>query len=107
MSKLSDYQIVRALGHGAFGTTFLVSEIGTGKQCAWKRITIANSQDRRMVLSEVEMLSRVRGEFLVSFVGSFEDNQDFYILMEYCDKGDLRKYLNDIIENNQIISEDA
>ncbi|KAA6368993.1 MAG: hypothetical protein EZS28_035481 [Streblomastix strix] len=107
MSKQSDYQLVRALGHGAFGTTFLVSEKATGKECAWKRITIANEHDRQMAQSEVEMLQRVRGEFLVSFLGSFEENLEFFILMEYCDQGDLRKFLNDLKERNETISEDA
>ncbi|KAA6402543.1 MAG: putative NEK protein kinase [Streblomastix strix] len=99
-------QITRALGHGAFGTTFHVVENLTGKECAWKRITIANEKDRQMAQSEVEMLQRVRGEFLVSFLGSFEDKHDFYILMEYCNQGDLRQYINNLIEQNEHISED-
>ncbi|KAA6362558.1 MAG: hypothetical protein EZS28_041915 [Streblomastix strix] len=107
MSKQSDYQLVRALGHGAFGTTFLVTEKATGKECAWKRITIANEHDRQMAQNEVDMLQRVRGEFLVSFLGSFEENLDFFILMEYCDQGDLRKFLNDLKERNETISKDA
>ncbi|KAA6401690.1 MAG: putative CAMK family protein kinase [Streblomastix strix] len=106
MSKQSDYQIIRALGHGAFGTTFLVVENATGKQCAWKRITITSDEDRRLAQLELEMLQRVRGDYLVQFLGSFEDKHEFFIMMEYCDKGDLRKYMNDLIERESFPSVD-
>ncbi|KAA6390763.1 MAG: putative serine threonine-protein kinase nek2 [Streblomastix strix] len=106
MPKFSDYDIIRALGRGAFGTTFLVNEIATGKECVWKKMAITNDEDRRMAQSEVDMLQHVRGEFLVSFLGSFENQHEFFILTEYCDQGDLRKYMNSLKENGQQISED-
>ncbi|KAA6378738.1 MAG: hypothetical protein EZS28_025734 [Streblomastix strix] len=107
MSKQSDYQIVRALGHGAFGTTFQVVENTTGKECAWKRITITSDEDRRLAQLELEMLQRVRGDNLVQFLGSFEDKHEFFILLEYCDQGDLRKFLVDLKENKQTLTEDV
>ncbi|KAA6396328.1 MAG: putative protein serine/threonine kinase [Streblomastix strix] len=106
MPKQSDYQIIRALGHGAFGTTFLISEKATGQQCAWKRITITSDEDRRLAQLELEMLQRVRGDNLVQLLGSFEDKYEFFILMEYCDRGDLRKYMNGLVEKGESIDEE-
>ncbi|KAA6386048.1 MAG: putative NEK protein kinase [Streblomastix strix] len=106
MPKKSDYRVVRALGHGSFGSAFLVTEIASGKQLVWKRMTIVNDEDRRMALSEAEILRNNKSEFLVEYYGSFEDESEFYILMEYCDKGDLRKYINHLRELGAIISED-
>lgn len=100
-------RVVRALGHGSFGSAFLVTEIASGKQLVWKRMTIVNDEDRRMALSEAEILRNNKSEFLVEYYGSFEDESEFYILMEYCDKGDLRKYINHLRELGAIISEDV
>ncbi|KAA6355192.1 MAG: hypothetical protein EZS28_049281, partial [Streblomastix strix] len=52
MLKKSDYRVIRALGHGSFGSAFLVTEIASGKQLVWKRMTIVSKEDRRMALSE-------------------------------------------------------
>ncbi|KAA6381954.1 MAG: putative NEK protein kinase [Streblomastix strix] len=106
MLKKSDYRVVRALGHGSFGSAFLVTEIASGKQLVWKKMAIVDDEDRRMALSEAEMLRNNKSEFLVEYYGSFEDESEFYILMEYCDKGDLRKYINNLRELGAFISED-
>ncbi|KAA6397492.1 MAG: putative serine/threonine-protein kinase Nek3 [Streblomastix strix] len=104
--KRSDYTVVKGLGQGSFGSTFLVSENSTGKYIAWKRITIINEDHRRMAQAEADMLSRLKNEFLVKFIGTFEEESEFYILMEYCDKGDLRKYLNNLKEMGAAVTED-
>ncbi|KAA6388227.1 MAG: putative NEK protein kinase [Streblomastix strix] len=106
MLKKSDYRVVRALGHGGFGAAFLVTEIATGKQLVWKKMAIANDDDRKMATSEAEMLQNNKSEFLVEYYGSFEDESEFYILMEYCDKGDLRKYINQLRQLGAVISEE-
>ncbi|KAA6378854.1 MAG: hypothetical protein EZS28_025619 [Streblomastix strix] len=54
--KKNDYRVIRALGHGSFGSAFLVTEIASGKQLVWKRMTIVSKEDRRMALSEAEIL---------------------------------------------------
>ncbi|KAA6373039.1 MAG: putative serine/threonine-protein kinase Nek3 [Streblomastix strix] len=106
MPKKSDYRVVRALGHGSFGSAFLITEIASGKQLVWKKMAIANKDDRRMALAEAEILRNGKSEFLVKYYGSFEDESEFYILMEYCDKGDLRQYINHLRELKAVASED-
>ncbi|KAA6375032.1 MAG: putative serine/threonine-protein kinase Nek3 [Streblomastix strix] len=106
MLKKSDYRVVKALGHGGFGAAFLVTEIASGKQLVWKKMAIANKDDRKMATSEAEILRNNKSEFLVEYYGSFEDESEFYILMEYCNKGDLRKYINHLRQLKAIASED-
>ncbi|KAA6362060.1 MAG: hypothetical protein EZS28_042413, partial [Streblomastix strix] len=107
MLKKSDYRVVRALGHGSFGSAFQITEIASGKQLVWKKMAIVNDDDRKMALSEAEMLRNNKSEFLVEYYGSFEDESEFYILMEYCDKGDLRKYIKHLRELGAVISEEV
>ncbi|KAA6369973.1 MAG: hypothetical protein EZS28_034500 [Streblomastix strix] len=66
--KKSDYTVVKGLGQGSFGSTFLVYENSTGKYIAWKRITIISEDHRRMAQAEADMLSRLKNEFLVKFI---------------------------------------
>ncbi|KAA6383240.1 MAG: putative NEK protein kinase, partial [Streblomastix strix] len=106
MLKKSDYRVVCALGHGSFGSAFQVTEIASGKQLVWKKMAIVNDDDRKMATSESEMLRNNKSEFLVEYYGSFEDESEFYIMMEYCNKGDLRKYINQLRQLGAVISED-
>ncbi|KAA6373614.1 MAG: putative protein kinase, partial [Streblomastix strix] len=106
MLKKSDYRVVRVLGRGSFGSAFLVTEIASGKQLVWKKMAIVNDDDRKMALSEAEMLRNNKNEFLVQYFGSFEDEGEFYILMEYCDKGDLRYYINRLRKLGAVINEE-
>ncbi|KAA6378007.1 MAG: putative NEK protein kinase [Streblomastix strix] len=106
MPKKSEYRVVRALGHGSFGSAFQVTEIASGKQLVWKKMAIVNDDDRKMATSEAEMLRSNKSEFLVEYYGSFEDESEFYILMEYCNKGDLRKYINHLKDLKAVASED-
>ncbi|KAA6384103.1 MAG: hypothetical protein EZS28_020371 [Streblomastix strix] len=105
MLKKSDF--IRALGHGSFGSAFLVTEIASGRQLIWKRMTIVSKEDRRMALSEAEILKKEQKRILSLILGSFEDEGQFYILMEYCDKGDLRQYINRLRKLGAVINEDV
>ncbi|KAA6369533.1 MAG: hypothetical protein EZS28_034941 [Streblomastix strix] len=67
MLKNSDYRVVPALGHGSFGSAHLVTEITSGKQLVWIRMTIVSKEDRRMALSEAEILRINKNQFLVQY----------------------------------------
>ncbi|KAA6361106.1 MAG: hypothetical protein EZS28_043367, partial [Streblomastix strix] len=54
--KKSDFNVIRALGRGSFGVTFLINEVSSGKELVWKRMTLVDENDRRMTLREAEML---------------------------------------------------
>ncbi|KAA6365074.1 MAG: putative NEK protein kinase [Streblomastix strix] len=106
MTRKSDFNVIRALGRGSFGVTFLINEVSSGKELVCKRMTLVDENDRRMALDEAEMLRSNQNEFLVQFIGSFEEKDEFFLLMEYCDKGDLRKYMIQLKEWGAFVSED-
>ncbi|KAA6391867.1 MAG: putative protein kinase domain protein [Streblomastix strix] len=106
MPKKREYQQIKFLGSGAFSTTFLIKEIASEKLCVWKKIPIKTEEDRKNAQKEVETLQLVKGDCFVNYLGSFEEEGEFFILLEYCDKEDLRKYINKLKENKQYISEE-
>jgi NIMA (never in mitosis gene a)-related kinase len=46
------------------------------------------------VMNESRLLSSIDSHFIVKYYDSFVDNNNLNIVMEYCDSGDLSKYLN-------------
>ncbi|KAA6323459.1 MAG: hypothetical protein EZS28_054312 [Streblomastix strix] len=67
MLKKSDYRVVRALGHRSFGSAFLVTEIASGKQLVWIRMTIVSKENRKITQSEAEILRNNKSEFLIEY----------------------------------------
>ncbi|KAA6391679.1 MAG: putative CAMK family protein kinase [Streblomastix strix] len=106
MLRKSNYKQLDALGHGGFGSTFLILEKATQKKLVWKKITLVNQEARRMAQEEANNMQRVQSDFLVAYLGCFEEEGEFYILQEYCDKGDLRKYEKQLKDMGVIITED-
>ncbi|KAA6371017.1 MAG: putative CAMK family protein kinase [Streblomastix strix] len=106
MPRKSDYKQLNALGHGGFGSVFLILEKATQKKLVWKKITLVNEKVRRLAQEEANNMQKVQSDFLVAYLGCFEEEGEFYILTEYCDKGNLRSYINDLRDRGAVISED-
>ncbi|XP_059425984.1 calcium/calmodulin-dependent protein kinase type 1D-like isoform X2 [Carassius carassius] len=86
------YTFKEELGRGATGNVFLVDK-GEGNHFVVKQM---NSRDRKeldTVKKEIKILKKMIHGYIVSYVDSFEDTQFglYYIVMEYCAGGDLKK----------------
>lgn len=86
------YKIIRILGAGGFGQTYLAEDLRRPEisPCVIKQFKPA-SQDakflkiaRRLFDTEVETLERLgQHEQIPSFYGSFEEDQEFYLVQEF------------------------
>eukprot|EP00656_Telonema_subtile_P054282 TRINITY_DN8078_c0_g1_i1.p1 TRINITY_DN8078_c0_g1~~TRINITY_DN8078_c0_g1_i1.p1 ORF type:complete len:394 (-),score=75.36 TRINITY_DN8078_c0_g1_i1:746-1927(-) len=87
----SKYRVEKCIGRGNYGTVYLVRSIATKKQYVLKRITFENmpSKDRTHVAAEVDMLSRLNHPNIVTYKDHMEDDQNLFIIMGYCENGDL------------------
>ncbi|XP_040004454.1 serine/threonine-protein kinase Nek5-like isoform X2 [Xiphias gladius] len=95
---MNNYDVIRQIGEGAFGKAFLVREkAGRGdRQCVVKQIDLRKMSAREKEASkkEVMLLSRMKHPNIVSFTTSFQEGGSLYIVMEYCDGGDLMNKIN-------------
>lgn len=104
------YEITQKLGAGQFGTAFLCSDRKEeAKNClkVLKEIPVGGLQPNETVVAEHEarLLSQLSHPNIVKFLGKFIDREFFCIITEYCEGGDLDKYIEGCQKKKQPISE--
>ena len=87
--------------------TYLVLSKKDDKNYALKEISIKNEKNEiiNIIEKEAEILSKFNHPNIVKYYGSSKTNEFFYILMEYCDRNDLKYIINEYKKKNQLIKE--
>lgn len=87
------YNLGRKLGNGQFGTTFLCTEKGTGKEYACKSIAkrkLLTHEDVEDVRREIQIMHHLSGySNVISIKGAYEDSVAVHVVMELCAGGEL------------------
>ncbi|ORX59159.1 Pkinase-domain-containing protein [Piromyces finnis] len=94
--KLDDFVIMQTLGTGSFGRVHLVKHKETGKYYAMKVLVkrqIIESKQVEHTINEKKILESLNHPYMVNLVGSFKDNRNLYIVLEYVCGGELFSYL--------------
>ena len=107
-SKLSDFNIIRPLGKGNFGSVYLVTSKLTNKLYAMKEILTSKykSQDEvNQVQKEIKLLENLRHPHVITYFNSFKENGNIYIVIEYINGGSLEELLIDNIKKKKRIDE--
>ena len=58
------------------------------------------------IKNEAEILSKFNHKNIVKYYESFENDDKFFILMEYCDGQNLSNIINEYTEKNELIQEE-
>ena len=98
---LDNYSLEKNIGKGAFGEVFLTTKKGTSKLFAAKQIDrefFDNQTTQKYFLNEVYILQKLNHPNIVHFETLKKTKQNIYIIMEYCNGGELSKALEDHIE---------
>ncbi|XP_029563376.1 serine/threonine-protein kinase Nek1 isoform X3 [Salmo trutta] len=93
---MDKYEKVRKIGEGSFGKAILVKSREDGKQYVIKEIGISrmSSKERQESRKEVAVLANMSHPNIVQYKESFEECGCLYIVMDYCEGGDLFKTIN-------------
>ncbi|CAF4084454.1 unnamed protein product, partial [Rotaria magnacalcarata] len=88
---MEKYDKKKVIGSGAFGQAWLIQLKTDDKKYVMKEIKIAKmgKKERDDARKEVKVLSEMKHPYIVSYVESFEDPTSLFIVMDYCDGGDL------------------
>ena len=93
---LDDYSLDKVLGKGAFGEVFLTSKKGTKQLFATKKIErelVEKDNTMKYLINEIQILRELDHPNIVKFVEIKKTKNHYYIIMEYCNGGDLEKTL--------------
>ncbi|KAM9848260.1 serine/threonine-protein kinase Nek1 [Aulostomus maculatus] len=93
---MDKYDKVKKIGEGSFGKAILVKSKEDGHQYVIKEIGISgmSSRERQESRKEVAVLANMSHPNIVQYKESFEEGGCLYIVMDYCEGGDLFKKIN-------------
>ncbi|XP_048365428.1 serine/threonine-protein kinase Nek1 isoform X4 [Sphaerodactylus townsendi] len=103
---MDKYIKVQKIGEGSFGKAILVKAKENGKQYVIKEINISkmSNKEREESRREVAVLANMKHPNIVLYRESFEEGGCLYIVMDYCEGGDLFKKIN--AQKGVLFSED-
>ena len=97
-SKKSDFEKIKELGKGSFGSVYLVRRKEDHKIYALKSVYIEklNKKEQQNSVNEVRILASVNHPNVIGYKEAFWDEKDntLNIVMEYADDGDLQTKIN-------------
>ncbi|XP_035867581.1 serine/threonine-protein kinase Nek3 [Phyllostomus discolor] len=87
---MDGYTVLRVIGEGSFGRALLVQQESSPRTFAMKEIRLPkSSSETQNSRKEAVLLAKMKHPNVVAFEESFEAEGHLYIVMEYCDGGDL------------------
>ncbi|KAM5288037.1 LOW QUALITY PROTEIN: serine/threonine-protein kinase Nek5 [Ctenodactylus gundi] len=88
---MDKFDLIKIIGEGAFGSAHLAKGKLDSKYCVIKEVSVATTpiQDKEVPSKEVVLLEKMKHPNIVTFFSSFQENNRLFIVMEYCDGGDL------------------
>ncbi|NWZ27990.1 NEK5 kinase, partial [Asarcornis scutulata] len=107
---MDKYEILKKIGEGSYGKIFLAKGKVDNEQCVIKEIDLTKMpvKEKEASQKEVILLAKMKHANIVTFFASLQENNKLYIVMEYCDGGDLMKRINMqhgvLFDEDQILS---
>ena len=92
---LNDYIFIKDIGEGNFGKVKLSMLKATKEKFAIKILDKEKlkSQTKSTLFNEIEIISRLNHPNIIYVDKIIEDAKNYYIIMEYCEKGELFDYI--------------
>ncbi|XP_062857626.1 serine/threonine-protein kinase Nek2 [Trichomycterus rosablanca] len=109
-SRIDDYEVLSTIGSGSYGKCQKIRRKSDGKILVWKELdygTMAEAE-KQLLVSEVNLLRELRHPNIVRYYDRIIDrtNTTLYIVMEYCEGGDLASLINKCIKDRKYLDED-
>ena len=109
--KEEKYTKIADIGKGSFGVVSKIRRNRDGKIFVWKEIGYAKMSEREkeQLVAEVNILRELKHDNIVRYHDRVIDRKKglIYLIMEYCEEGDLRDLLKRCRKKGESIAEDV
>ena len=99
----SKYEIIQEIGRGAFSIVYKVKSRENNCIYCLKKINTKKTKDKE---NEVKILSTLSHPNLIKCFYSFCDSENIYIIMDFCEFGDLFSLLQSVKKKKVFVNED-
>eukprot|EP01138_Halocafeteria_seosinensis_P015834 gb/GECG01016159.1/.p1 GENE.gb/GECG01016159.1/~~gb/GECG01016159.1/.p1 ORF type:complete len:464 (+),score=76.18 gb/GECG01016159.1/:1-1392(+) len=109
-SALEQYERIGTIGKGSFGTVVKIRRKQDNRTLVWKELNYGHmsEKEKQLVVSEVNILRELRHPFVVRYYDRIIDKAatQLYIVMEYCEGGDLGRIIKKCKRDGTLLEED-
>ncbi|CAD8197134.1 unnamed protein product [Paramecium octaurelia] len=97
------------IGEGSYAQVYRGREEKTGVKVAIKVLnkSVINADDylREGLISEIKVMQKLKSPNIVQLMDVMETNNNYYIIQEYCDSGDLDKLIENYVSQKKTMPE--
>ncbi|EDL12978.1 NIMA (never in mitosis gene a)-related expressed kinase 2, isoform CRA_b, partial [Mus musculus] len=109
-SRVEDYEVLHSIGTGSYGRCQKIRRKSDGKILVWKELDYGSMTEveKQMLVSEVNLLRELKHPNIVRYYDRIIDrtNTTLYIVMEYCEGGDLASVISKGTKDRQYLEEE-
>ena len=99
----SKYEIIQEIGRGAFSVVYKVRSKENNNIYCLKKINTKKTKDKE---NEINILSNLSHPNLIKCFFSFYNSENIYIIMDFCEFGDLFSLLQSVKKKKVFVNED-
>jgi len=107
---MNNYEVLSVVGTGAYGAVLKVRRKADGRILVWKQINYGamTEKQKQQLVTEVNVLRLLNSPNIVKYFDRVLDktNTKVYLVMEFCEGGDLSRIINRAKKDQELISED-
>jgi len=108
---MENYEVLEHLSTGSFGKVCKIRRKSDGKVLVWKELYYGTmtEKEKQQLVSEVNILRELRHPNIVRYYDRIIDkqNQKIWIVMEYCEGGDMLQAIKKLKKDKQLFPEET
>lgn len=108
---MENYEVIQTIGKGNFGSITKIKRKSDNKVLVWKELDYGkmSEKEKSQIVAEVNILRELKHPNIVKYYDRIIDkkNTKIFIIMEFCEGGDIGQLIKKCKKNKEYIAEDV